>query len=70
MAFAHVNDYGERFSIILDPNGYRFLGERQDIVRLPRVSLDGGRSVVTKPGTVLLWSASFALKVVDQPGQR
>ncbi|MFI6517825.1 CU044_5270 family protein [Spirillospora sp. NPDC050679] len=70
MAFAHVNDYGERFSIILDPNDYRFLGERQDIVRPRRVSLDGGKSVVTKPGTVLLWSASFALKVVDRPGQR
>ncbi|MGI5171774.1 CU044_5270 family protein [Spirillospora sp. CA-253888] len=70
MAFAHVNDYGERFSIILDPVDYRFLGERQDIVRPRRVALDGGKSVTTKPGTVLLWTASFALKVVDRPGQR
>jgi hypothetical protein len=70
VAFAQVNDLGERVNIILDPATYRYLGIREEVARPRAVKLDDGSTITTKPGTVLSWYANVDQKIVDKPGQR
>ncbi|MFC6881665.1 MULTISPECIES: CU044_5270 family protein [Actinomadura] len=69
-AFAFVDGLGERVSIILEPRTYRYLGTRQEVARPREVTLDGGKKITTRPGTVLGWSARLDQKIVDHAGQR
>ncbi|SNR38825.1 CU044_5270 family protein [Actinomadura mexicana] len=70
VAFARTDDLGERTSIILDPVTYAYLGSREDVARAHTHPLDGGKSVTTKPGTVLSWYAELTQTIVDGPGRR
>ncbi|TDD76116.1 CU044_5270 family protein [Actinomadura rubrisoli] len=66
VAFARVDEYGERASIILDPATYRYLGSREETVRARKLY----KGITTKPGTVLGWSANVDQKIVNEPGRR
>lgn len=69
LAFAVTKEGYLRDELILDPNTYRYLGERSIVVK-NHVShgLDG--DLRSRKGQIVNWGAQTRIGVVDRPGQR